>query len=364
MLQMKHTQLISYLRILRTSPRQAKTIKEIAQLLPPEPGDKPYERKDWVRVAHHMDELADLGLVGSLEVNPRRYYLKEHDVVRQLLSTKAALSLMLTKGLMAPLDKEMDLPLLADVNLPTARVTPREAVIRHRIRVVPDGWERQPYRVNSEVVAAVVDAMEHRKQVRLAYRSVQTHRSDGPHQARTVTPLGLVLKETTVYLLAEERVPKRQGEYQITELNLASHRCLSAEVLTNAASLTADRFDIDQYLADHRNLCHLPPDEDLPAWLPDDGMFDMVLHVDHQAIFHFIERPFPDQKPLRKLPDNRFEVCARVPFSRQAEPFLWSHSPWVHVVEPQWLRERMQRRLTEALERYAEPSSHQAVDQP
>jgi predicted DNA-binding transcriptional regulator YafY len=105
-------------------------------------------------------------------------------------------------------------------------------------------------------------------------------------------------------------------------------------------------FELDAYIEKTHSFSH----PETPAAEP----VGLVLRVHRDSIYHFRERPLTAQQTEKADADlTWYEVTAQVPVTVQLVPFLVSMGPWVEVMEPPQVRDRVRQWVTQMAGRYA-----------
>jgi len=156
--------------------------------------------------------------------------------------------------------------------------------------------------------------------------------------------MGLVVKDATTYLVAAD------ANDVLTAYAL--HRVLRA---TESFETFPERsgFNLDDYIRDTHGFS-FPITDDLT-------LKKIVLQVAPETIYHFKERPLPNQERIDG-PDSEtgwFKVTAEVPFTILLVPFLLSMGHWIRVVAPETVVNEMAYRSHRMAAHYtAEQAAH------
>jgi predicted DNA-binding transcriptional regulator YafY len=157
-----------------------------------------------------------------------------------------------------------------------------------------------------------------------------------------LSPLGLVAKDGTIYLVAVTALNDAPRHY-------ALHRMGSAEDAGGPAQSRAD-FDLDRHIASTHQFSH--------ALEGSARTVDLILRVAPDAIFHFEERPLSATQTIEP-PDETgwYHVRDSVPMTLQLIPFLLSMGAGLKVVGPGEVRRATIRRLADAISLYRAPET-------
>lgn len=248
-----------------------------------------------------------------------RYHLVEHKLYSYFMHGKVALGLHWTQHLLAPLSQALDEGDLQQM-ASQARLSRREQAVRDRVRIVPDGIGRAFANLNPEHLRTAIEALEAGRTIRIEYE-----KPGGELVQRELSLLGLAQKDGTVYMIAALSMTSAPTHY-------AMHRLKSVTLLHRRPADTRPGFDLDAYIESQHQLAHVVHDRPSPI--------ELQLLVHEHALFHFRERPLPEQEPIR--PSHRlgwYRVTATVPHTVLLVPFLWSHAPLVEVLGPPSVRD-------------------------
>jgi predicted DNA-binding transcriptional regulator YafY len=190
---------------------------------------------------------------------------------------------------------------------------------KHKIAVIPRGQPLLAPSVRSEVFDAVQNALFDNRQLRGSYRA-RSH-GDEPARERKLHPLGLVMREQLVYLVAHEGsgAPIKQ---------FALHRFGQVEVLDTPVSRPKG-FDFDRYVSEQRGL-------DLPSGRTE----QIVLDVAPLVAQHLAECRLAKDQVIVARPDGSARVTATLPITEQLLWWVLGHGGRVVVRGPEVLVER------------------------
>lgn len=353
---------IWYLKTLPPDPKEALSADKIRRKMYPRIGSDVVEESRRRAVHRHLAELKRKGIVDDRKVGRvRHYHLKESlSVITQLMTDAMALQFTLSSDV---LTRAIG-PLLNAVD--DAREIPEKiSRLQKRIRVVADGIGRMPTQIKPCVLKAVIDAILEDTCVRLEYRN-----SGGQASKPELTPLALVAKDGTLYLVAHDGNPENVRSYALQRVVKATQTFRSA---------IAGDFDIDRYIHQTHQFGHPVPVDSFPlapvsagpvgvrsAQRPDPvvEMLDLEIRVAPRALFHFRERPMTPEQTIGPAPGRTDEgddadpdtwqvVRARVPYSVLLLPWLLSLAAWIRVDSPPAVREQMRIVVGEMAKVYA-----------
>ena len=156
---------------------------------------------------------------------------------------------------------------------------------------------------------------------------------------KLVTPLGLVAKDGTLYLIGVQGLSENPIHYPL-------HRMAETQVHYKPA-IQRLGFDLKRYVYESHQFSHTLYTEEAPVVL------ELRVHPD--AIFHFEERPLSLNQtilePTAKEP--WYAVKAKIPVTILLVPFLLSMGHWIEVVGPKQVRAEAAKRIRGMFEHYA-----------
>lgn len=335
---MKFTDAIAVLRLLGTRPEDALTVQQIITKW-----DAAHSERLQLRTAQrYLSELSADGADGTALVQvdasrrERRYYVRLSEMAHLFLTEEAALyqvlALQVLQGTFgAAAGDSLQRQLGAAEHLSQLRIHTRR--LRERVRIVPDGIGRMTAQVPPEVLVQVMDALADNKRLDLEYRPPL-----GVYSHRDVSPLGLVAKDGTLYLIAVKGLSDPPRHYALQRVRSATVRPYLAE--------TRSQFDLDRYIHASHQLSHVLEADAEPVQLR--------LRVATQTLFHFQERPLCADQSIEPCGEDcaLSIVTALVPITILLKPFLFSLGPGVEVLEPASLRQSMKAWLAETARLY------------
>lgn len=189
------------------------------------------------------------------------------------------------------------------------------SALANKIRVVPDGFDRMLAKIDPDVLRVILEALVRKRKVEFDYRS-----SKGKCSRKTLGPLGLVVKDGSIYLLALE------GVKSTPEAALPLHRMSNPKI--GLQPFHHAPFDIDEWLERTGGLNHPQGDVDKTICLE--------LLVAPGSIWHFQERPLgPDQvitEPDKA--DGWYHLKVTTKHWYTLTSFLASFGPYIKVLGP------------------------------
>jgi predicted DNA-binding transcriptional regulator YafY len=192
--------------------------------------------------------------------------------------------------------------------------------LRERVCIVPDGIGRLPATIDSDVLTGSIAAIAQDRKINITYKSA---RGGGEAKTHLLSPLGLVHKDGTIYLVGVKGLTDTPGHFPL-------HRISKAERHHQPAQ--SRDFNLQQYIMDSHEFSHVLDGKAVPLRLK--------LRVAPETMFHFRERPLSkDQKEVPPEGDEPwYIVTATVPKTILLMPFLISMGRWIEVLEPTEVR--------------------------
>ncbi len=193
---------------------------------------------------------------------------------------------------------------------------PGYATWADKVRILPRTQPLIPADVDTDVIKVIYEALLDGRQFRGRYK-----RGDGDVAEYDLHPLGLVFRESVVYLVATVWDYPDPRHY-------ALHRFVQCEILDATLSMP-DGFNLDKYLS-----------KGTFEYADVEGKeIKLTAIFTEEAAHHLRETPLSrDQKVTHKR-DGRIQVTATVKDSRQLRWWLLGFGSQVEVVRPQQLRE-------------------------
>lgn len=202
---------------------------------------------------------------------------------------------------------------------------------KQRVRVVPRALELQPPDIQPDILDALYDGLLEMRQVRVRYR----RRTDQRAHSMNLHPLGLVLREGVVYVLAtiNDYTDVRQ---------LVAHRMEGAE-LTDQAARDPEGFDLDDYI------------EQGGFAFADGERMRLVIRMEAFIARHLLETPLSPDQTSTELENGQVEIAATVLDSEQLRWWIKGFGFNMEVVEPQSLRDELYEEVKYLADAYSRP---------
>lgn len=321
---MKLTTGVRMLRLLNTRPENALTTVEIERRWRDLGGTEVALRS----IQRYMSELSQDSADGPALVavvergRERAYYLKTSQVANWFMTEEAALDLQLSRdvfgrafGSRGPSHGDK----LADMAERVVAASPQTQRIRDRLRIAPDGIGRLPARIEPAVLRAAIDAIGKNRKLKFTYANAA-----GKVTNQLVSPLGLVAKDGTIYLVAVKGLSDVPRHF-------ALHRISDADTHFQPAQPRPE-FDLQQYIHDSHQFSHVLDAKEPPV--------ELKLRVAPETIYHFEERRLSADQNIAppKGGEPWYVVTATVPRTILLVPFLVGMGPWIEVLAPAEVR--------------------------
>ena len=185
-----------------------------------------------------------------------------------------------------------------------------------KVRILSRTQPLKPAAINEEVLTTVYQGLFEGKQIQAEYRRGYDNKIRG----YVLNPLGLVFRETAVYLVASIK--------DYAPLHYALHRFTGCKLLDNPVE-TIDDFKLDDVI--------------------DSGSFDyadiedkkirLTVIFDPVVAKHLSESPLSDDQTMTKKRDGRIQVTATVKDTRQLKWWLLGFGDQVEVIKSKRLRD-------------------------
>lgn len=323
---------IRLLGILGTRPNQALTTHELVERWRGEKSRSGGKGEDvslrsMQRYVHDLSEndaggVALVKKVGRKGEQPR-YYLQTDRVANWFMTEAAALDLQLAQqvyGSTLGRGDASNAQQLADLTERVIEASPETKRLRDRLRIVPDGIGRLPAEIDHTVLREAIAAISMQRQIQFTYADSKTRKP----ASKRLTPLGLVAKDGTVYLVAVDGLSDAPRHYAMQRM---------ADVTaTHRPAQDRPEFNLGRYIQETHQFSHVLDHKQPPVTLK--------LHVDEATIFHFKERPLAEGQRIRPVKSG-YVVTAKIPKTFLLRPFLASMGPGIEVVEPADVRQEL-----------------------
>ena len=186
-----------------------------------------------------------------------------------------------------------------------------------RIRVLPKGLQLLAPKVDADAQNAVYDSLLRERRLAIAYRP----HGQAADKAYRINPLGLVIRNNVVYLVASLAENNELRQFVL-------HRMNSARTLDEAA-IVPHGFDLDQYIAEGEF-----------GW-PTGKKIRLIANFSRGAALSLAETPLCSDQTMRELNEDEVRVTATVLETEELHWWLMSFGAEVEVLGPRRLRASM-----------------------
>jgi len=184
-----------------------------------------------------------------------------------------------------------------------------------KVRILPRTQALIPATINDKILVIIYQGLFEGKQINATYR-----RSDEKIREYLLNPLGLVFRETSIYLVATVKT-------YIDPFHFALHRFIDCELLEQEAK-TPETFELDEYISsgsfDYANV--------------ENKYIKLIAIFEPIAANHLNESPLSKDQVIVKKRDGRIQITATVKDSRQLKWWLLGFGDSVEVIKPKKLR--------------------------
>jgi len=194
--------------------------------------------------------------------------------------------------------------------------TDKMALWSDKVRILSRTQPLKPATINEEVLTIVYQGLFEGKQIQAQYRRGY----DNEIRDYVLNPLGLVFRETAVYLVASIK------SYE--PLHYALHRFTGCELLDSPVE-TPDDFKLDNIINsgsfDYADF--------------EDKKIRLTVIFESVAAKHLSESPLSDDQTMIEKRDGRIQLTATVKDTRQLKWWLLGFGDQVEVMKPKRLRD-------------------------
>jgi len=307
-------------------------------------------------IQNYIKNLKEMGFVDEpvIDNGKYKYYLKVSQVANWFMTEEAALELQIAGQIYGQSFGQAD-PSNSERLQAVAegmKATGETRRIRDHLRVVGDGIGRLHANIDRDVLRCAIKAIKQNRQINFKWDLVGQHligHDVGPGATVTkkfagLTPLGLIAKDRTIYLLG---VQSDDDEPKAYALHRASDMEVTHPVSTPVEGSRRARFDLDRHIRDTHELSHPINPTERPSKL--------VLRVQQGSTYHFREKALSNDQSIEpELGRDGFSIVrATVPDTVLLTPFLVSMGPWIEVIGPPQVREKVSQWLNDTSALYA-----------
>lgn len=212
-----------------------------------------------------------------------------------------------------------------------------------KIHVFPRGLRRKSPPISKEIRDAVYQALLDEKAIHIVYA---TPGKPVPNTL-TISPLGLIVRDYSLYLIGLPKEQYERPEKQI--LSFALHRIRAIETLDDVKFLRPAGFA----LADHEDALGKPRKGERKY-------YDLVIWIGARTLISMRECPLVGRQTLENDStdaEGRTVLRARVPNTEELRQWIRSLGPNAEVIEPKALRAEMAEEFATLAHRYASPAA-------
>lgn len=300
--------ILRYLEMLRFIPKEPDTISTPDLLLKLQ--DRGYE-VDIRTVQRDLNKLSASGLfpfTSSEDTKPLCWFWPKRAQLLQLpmMTTEEALTFKLVEQFLIPLlplsvkDQLADYFLMADNAL---KISPLANWV-DKVRIIPNNQSLLPAQINSEVLSVVYEALLKNRRFTAIYR--RRGKPQDEIKPYEVSPLGLIFKDSAVYLLAT------LWDYPDVK-QLAMHRFQEATLLDKTVTVPSG-FTLDNYIA--------KGEFDYPT--VSGQTINITLNIQPWLNKQLIETPLSQNQRITPIDESTFQLQATVKDTRQLRWWLKS----------------------------------------
>ena len=337
---MKMNTAVRLMKLLPTKTSDAITVVELTRKWFGYTDTQAIRKTELRKIQRYVNDMAQEDgesppLLCILDSVPRRVYLKLSEVSHWFMSEEAALNIVLTRQILgrslATFEK-IGPEALIRIAKEVTNASPPLQRICDTLRVIPDGIGRLHARIDPAVLKETINAITSEKKLTFRYYSTKNTES-----AAIVSPVGLVAKDGTLYLLGIQGLSDRPKTY-------AMQRMSHAEVSHLQRQLRPD-FNLDDYIHASHMLSHVLHEQT--------GLIELELQVHPDTLYHFKERPLADNQTIHPAgTDGRHRLEVTLPSTMLLVPFLLSMGAGIEVTKPASVRTELRERLINTLKHY------------
>ena len=203
------------------------------------------------------------------------------------------------------------------------------------VAMVPKSLPLLPPKYDKSLANTVFQAIKDNRQLRVS--SITRLSPDTPKEY-DINPLGIVLRDTSVYL-----VWTRVGDMTDRIKEFVLHRLRSATILEMPRDLPVG-FSLDKFIHEQQGFAYLVRDE--PETI------QLVLEVDPILRFTLSETALSGDQTIEKLDEQRYRVTATVKNTYQLRAWLHEKAFQITVIAPVYVRDDFIGKLMSITQRY------------
>jgi predicted DNA-binding transcriptional regulator YafY len=203
------------------------------------------------------------------------------------------------------------------------------------VAMVPKSLPLLPPTYDRSLASTVFQSIKDNRQLRVS--SITRLSPDAPKEY-DINPLGIVLRDTSIYL-----VWTRVGDTTDHIKEFVLHRLRTATILDIPRDLPVG-FSLDEFIHEQQGFGYLVQDE--PETI------QLVLDVDPTLRLTLSETALSGDQTIEQLSERRYRVTATVKNTHQLRAWIMEKSPQLRVVAPTSLRQAILGLIKQALQQY------------
>lgn len=200
----------------------------------------------------------------------------------------------------------------------------------------------QAPQLDNEILTTIHHALRERKALEFSYQK-KWHENV---EKKVIYPVGLVFVDNMVYLTGfyplEDSLKLKEQDYLEQQRVFAITRISNASVLQETIPAWVEQF----------TLPYLQKIGVLERYLTKQTTIHLKLQIDYHASQHLTERPLSQDQVIKRFDKDTLIVTATVENTERLENWLMGMASSSQVLEPEWLRQAMIKRLKSALSYY------------
>ncbi len=322
---------ITLLQMIPTKPKGISTAELRDKLL----GDRPEYKVNIRTIQRDLIKLVELfPLDCTQHGRAQRWFFRPNAKLIQIphMGAATALAFQLTADYLTPVMPQVTQDFLAPYFQKAATVlqTTRLGKWSDKIRIIKRGPMLTPPGIQPQVQNAVYEALLNDKKCAVDYQS----KGKKSVQQLTLTPLGIVMKDGIIYLVASAWDYPEPRQY-------AMHRMRTAEMLDEDAQPSAD-FDLAQYVEQEHGFSYPASDKNIKLRALFYG----------GAAFHLTELKLSAEQKITPQKDAAALLTATIADTAELRWWLLGFGSQVKVLGPPELRKEFAALTAEMMARY------------
>lgn len=200
----------------------------------------------------------------------------------------------------------------------------------------------QAPQLDNDILTTIHQAIREQKALEFSYQK-KWHENV---EKKVIYPVGLVFVDNMVYLTGfyplEDSLKLKEQDYLEQQRVFAITRISNASVLQETIPAWVEQF----------TLPYLQKIGVLERYLTKQTTIHLKLQIDYHASQHLTERPLSQDQVIKRFDKDTLIVTATVENTERLENWLMGMASSSQVLEPEWLRQAMIKRLKSALSYY------------